>query len=379
MATTSPTAQTGSVLASRLGRALLIALWFVLARGVVTSYPHPTGIRALAAWGATVVFLVVLTLAAERTTLPLVAASAAAAVALQLLSPSNSSYLAAIATIAVAGGRLETRPGLVVSGLVAIAFLAGAAFTREFTIDALASITPGLLFTYVAATSLRRLRVEQRRAESLLREVVANRDAQIRAAALDERSRLAREMHDVLAHTLSALTVQLEGTRMLVEQRSSDPSVEAAVERASRLAREGLEEARRAMGSLRGDTLPGPDLLARLAEDFEHDSGTPCRLAIEGEAVDLSPEARLAVYRTAQESLTNIRKHADVSSVEIALRYGPHGTELIVENRGTPSASPLPGSGYGLSGMRERAALLGGRLEAGPTATGFRVCLWIPR
>jgi signal transduction histidine kinase len=94
--------------------------------------------------------------------------------------------------------------------------------------------------------------------------------------------------------------------------------------------------------------------------------------------VQLSAEARLALYRIAQEALTNVRKHADASNVDITLHYATDGIELTVENEGTPLASPLPGGGYGVSGMRERAELLGGRLEAAPMAKGFRVRLWIP-
>jgi signal transduction histidine kinase len=93
----------------------------------------------------------------------------------------------------------------------------------------------------------------------------------------------------------------------------------------------------------------------------------------------LTSEAQLAVYRTAQEALTNVRKHAQSTSVEVCLRYAPDGAELVVEDvdprvveNGTQT------HGYGLVGMRERAELLGGTLEAGPSATGFRVRLWLP-
>jgi signal transduction histidine kinase len=165
---------------------------------------------------------------------------------------------------------------------------------------------------------------------------------------------------------------------MLAEQRASDPAVTAAIERASHLAREGLNEARRAVGSLREDALPGPDLLPQLARELEQDTGSPCRLRIEGEPIALSAEVRLALYRIAQEALTNVRKHAAASAVDIILRYTSDGIELIVDNDGTPVASLPAGRGYGLSGMRERAELLNGELEAGPTATGFRVRLWIP-
>jgi signal transduction histidine kinase len=182
----------------------------------------------------------------------------------------------------------------------------------------------------------------------------------------------------VLAHTLSALSIQLEGTRMLAEKRACDPAVVGALDRVSGLAKQGLGEARRAVGSLRGEVLPGPDLFPQLADEFEEDTGVPCHLQVEGRAVDLSVDARLALYRIAQEALTNIRKHAEASTVAITLRYAPDSIELAVENAGVPRPSPLPGGGYGVSGMRERANLLGGRLEAGPTARGYRVWLWIP-
>jgi signal transduction histidine kinase len=185
-------------------------------------------------------------------------------------------------------------------------------------------------------------------------------------------------MHDILAHTLSALSIQLESARLLVEQRPGDLATLAAVERAGKLAREGLEEARRAVGSLRGDTLPGPDLLGKLATDFEQDTGIPVHLEVEGTARDLPVDGRLALYRVAQEALTNVRKHADATSVYLKLRYDDNAAELTVENEGQERPSPVVGGGFGLSGMRERAELLGGRLEAGPTEHGFRVQLWIP-
>ncbi|MBO0706970.1 MAG: sensor histidine kinase [Candidatus Dormibacteraeota bacterium] len=196
------------------------------------------------------------------------------------------------------------------------------------------------------------------------------------SAATRERERLAREMHDVLAHTLSGLTVQLEATRLLAEQRPGDPAVAEAVANAHGLAREGLLEARRTVSALRGD-MPGPAQLEQLLHDFEVESGVRCRLDVEGTPVPLRPEAQLALYRTAQEALTNIRKHADATSVALRLGWSRRGAELTVEDQGTPKPSLAPG-GYGLNGIRERAALLGGSLEAGPTEGGFRVRLRVP-
>jgi signal transduction histidine kinase len=154
----------------------------------------------------------------------------------------------------------------------------------------------------------------------------------------------------------------------------------AALERAHRLAKAGLQDARRAIGALRDDEeLPGPELLAALAREFERDSGIRVDLAVTGRP-QLGPEARLALYRTAQEALTNVRKHAHARSVEPRLAGRPQGARLTVEDRAVSGHWPPPpsGEGYGLTGMRERAELLGGTLTAGPTATGFRVELWLP-
>lgn len=203
------------------------------------------------------------------------------------------------------------------------------------------------------------------------------RREQLERAATAERERLAREIHDVLAHTLSALTVQLEAARLLARQRPGDPGVGDAVDRAHRLAREGLEEARRAVGALRGESLPGPELLGRLTAEFERDTGVHCMLRVEGTPLPLRSDGRLAIYRTAQEALTNVRKHAEASEVTVHLAYSDTGVELTVENRG-PARPSLVSSGFGLIGLRERAELLGGRLEGGPMAGGFRVKLWVP-
>jgi signal transduction histidine kinase len=213
------------------------------------------------------------------------------------------------------------------------------------------------------------------------------RDAELRAAALSERQRLAREMHDVLAHSLSGLVVQLEGARMLALSDPADGRLAATIDRAHQLARSGLEEARRAIGVLRDDELPGPDKLAALAGLFQADTGLPCRytetgLQIPAPAAELRPAVKLALYRVTQEALTNIRKHAHPEQVEVRLEYLRGEVNLVVEDFAAADDKPGPngftGGGYGLTGMRERAELLGGTLTAGPTGHGFRVDLRIP-
>src|SRR5229473_2935979 len=168
----------------------------------------------------------------------------------------------------------------------------------------------GVIAFYVMTLFAYRLREGLEQAELLLAELHETREAQAQAAALAERARLAREMHDVLAHSLSGLVLNLEGARLLAGQGGADPQVGDVIARAHRLARTGLEEARRAIGTLRDDALPGPERLADLATEFEGDSGVACKVAVTGDSErDLGTDGRLTLYRVAQEALTNIRKH----------------------------------------------------------------------
>jgi signal transduction histidine kinase len=211
----------------------------------------------------------------------------------------------------------------------------------------------------------------------------ASQQAEARAAAEAERGRISREMHDVLAHSLSALALQLESARLLARDRDTDPDVTRALDQAHHLAAGGLDEARRAIAAARGDKLPGPERLGELTGAFEEQSGIPATFSVDGDAHELPPDASLAIYRTAQEALTNVRRHATPERVELRLTYSGDGTALRVEDflaPGTPPPPALPtaGGGFGLNGLRERAELLGGRLSATPTASGFRVELWLP-
>ena len=122
--------------------------------------------------------------------------------------------------------------------------------------------------------------------------------------------------------------------------------------------------------------MPGPERLDTLAEGF----GERCRSPVSGEPRELASEARLALYRTAQEALTNVARHSAADHVELQLAYEADGHAArgagLRARRWT--AAPSVGGGYGLTGMRERAELLGGRLSAGPTGDGFKVELWLP-
>jgi signal transduction histidine kinase len=165
---------------------------------------------------------------------------------------------------------------------------------------------------------------------------------------------------------------------MLAAEDPTDPRLVDVINSAHRLGKSGLAEARRAIGMLRDDELPGPDSIAGLADGFGRDRGVPCRLVVTGEARPLPTQARLALYRVAQEALTNVAKHARPDCVELRLDYRPDEIRLVVEDFGNAAESGVDGGGYGLTGMRERAELLGGVLHAGSTGTGFRVELVLP-
>jgi len=247
---------------------------------------------------------------------------------------------------------------------------------HQGTLDLLVNALP-LAAIYMIVLFGRRIRVQEAQAEQLLVELEESRGAELRAAALAERQRLARDMHDVLAHSLSGLLLQLEGARLLALAGPADERLAGTIDRAHELAKNGLDEARRAIGMLRDDDLPGPDRLAALTEAFQADTGVPARFSSSGTPRELASAVRLALYRVTQEALTNVRKHARPERVEVRLDYLPDDVSLTVEDVGVPAVTPPAASdgGYGLTGMRERAELLGGALDAAPTGTGFQVLL----
>ncbi|WP_433473389.1 sensor histidine kinase [Spirillospora sp. CA-142024] len=207
----------------------------------------------------------------------------------------------------------------------------------------------------------------------------ATRRAEAANAVLAERSHLAREIHDILAHSLSAQIVHLEGARLLLARDGDRVQALDRVERARNLARSGLEETRRALATLRGEVPEPKEVIQELADEFYSSTGRPCDVQVTGVPRELPPQAGLAVVRTAQEALTNIRKHAPGARAQVTLRYLTGGVELeVTDTGGTETAVELGGGGYGLVGMRERAELIDGTLVTGPDGKGFRVSLRVP-
>jgi signal transduction histidine kinase len=222
------------------------------------------------------------------------------------------------------------------------------------------------------AGSRHRLRLQERAAHV----------AEAESAALSERARIARDIHDVLAHSLSAQLVHLEAARLRIEQEPPGPFRDQILQRvvgARAMARDGLAETRQALSALRGDMAPLGDYLRQVAVN------DGAEVEVSGIPRPVPAEASQTVRRVVQEALTNVRKHAPGARVRIDLTYGSDELSLAVRDYGgtSPALEGLDssGSGYGLLGMRERAELLGGTLEAGPEPAGekgYTVRLRVP-
>ena len=316
-----------------------------------------------------------------------------AGAALATLLPQTQAYLIGYLALAGLGLRAPLRPWAAVAGAVAVfaAMNAGYLLVANGSVTGLMTQDIGLvfIFAFVRATRLaeERARAAQRQAEILLAELRTTQGARAEAAALAERTRLAREIHDILAHALSGLILTLDTMELLGRQPDPGPAtVDRMLEqvgRAQRMARDGLDDTRRAIAALRGDALPGPALLDRLIRDTAAAAGISGRLTVSGTERALPPEIWLTLYRTAQEALTNTARHAGRgATAEICLSYRDDAIELVIDDHGPADARArtvgLSGGGYGLTGMRERAELLGGSLTAEPTDTGFAVRLELP-
>jgi signal transduction histidine kinase len=213
-----------------------------------------------------------------------------------------------------------------------------------------------------------------------------------RAAALNERTRIAREIHDILAHSLADLSIQLELADALLTDSGDRSGALERVRYAHRLATNGIEETRHAIHALRSNSPPLPEALAAMVGNY-HRAGSSVDLEVEGEPRPLPAATGIAILRTAQEALANSHKHAAGLCIQVRLTYGRGGVSLTVSDRAQgavgndlqspPSRSSRPpvfagAGGYGLAGMRERLLLAGGSLTAGPDAEGWSVHAEVP-
>ncbi|MDX6340782.1 MAG: hypothetical protein QOH87_920 [Trebonia sp.] len=224
------------------------------------------------------------------------------------------------------------------------------------------------------------LRVQADQARQLLAQHEQLRAEQRRADVLEERTRIAREVHDVLAHSLGALGIQLQTVRALFTVHNDPDRALEALATAQRMASGGLTETRLAVQALRSDTLPLHDELARATDELAGRHHVHVAYQASGTPVPLPPEPTVALLRIAQEALVNAVKHAPGADIAVDLGYREDGVRLTVANPlpgGAPGAAGLSAAGagigalrtadtgYGLTGMRERLLLLRGTLEAG--------------
>jgi len=302
-----------------------------------------------------------------------------AGAALDVLRPSGPGFVLAYMAMAGLGLGLPRRPALTCGAVVVAAAAAAEAVTGEHPVSAALTLAAGAGALFLATALAAASRDAHAQAEALLAQQAATRAAREEAAVLGERQRLARELHDVLAHTLSGLAVQLEGARLLAERTGADPRLADQVANAQRLARDGMTSAKRAVATLRGEQLPGPAQLPALVEQTRL-SGLPVTFAVTGRPRPLPAESGLAVYRAVQEALTNTAKYAGRgATATVVLSWTDTSlTAEITDVGGDRIAAGLPSGGYGLAGLAERAALAGGRLDAGPTDDGWRVALTMP-
>jgi signal transduction histidine kinase len=231
----------------------------------------------------------------------------------------------------------------------------------------------------ITGALLRRYRLNQERTEVLLAELEEARDDQARAAAAEERASIARELHDVLAHSLSGLSIQLEVARKVARNAATAPELVSAIDGAAELAKQGVVEARAAVGALRRDDQLGLERLPELVEHFRRDLHLEVSYAVEGAPRAVAPDLGFALYRVAGEALTNVARHAAGAVTRVELRFGATDVRLAVSDEGGKQGTmSADGSGWGLAGARERVKRLGGELVAGPSGAGWSVIVSAP-
>lgn len=265
----------------------------------------------------------------------------------------------------------------IVTALSTVAFAIIVAVVSGSLVGLLAGA--GIPLLVQRAIERRELIAERDRAQALLAEVQAGREAETQTAALRERGRIARDMHDVLAHSLAGLSLQLQAVRALAAREDVGAVLLDPLDKAAALARDGLTEAREVVGALRDPVGLGLDALPTLVD--RHPGNL--RLSTHGVPIPVSAEAGHAVYRAVQEALTNAARYAPGAEVEVNLTWLPEGARVRIDDTGLPpgrSAVSGQGTGLGLAGMDDRIRQAGGTLHAGPRDEGgWRVEIAVPR
>jgi signal transduction histidine kinase len=307
-----------------------------------------------------------------------IAVMGVAGVAIAGLQLKGATEVAAGVAVFMAIGRLPSAVGVAIGGAVTVGLGAVTAIAGSSS----SAVAAGVLVTVllgVVAQFLKQSRESENRTELLLAQLEDMRDEQARAAAIAERGRIAGELHDVLAHSLSGAAIQLQGARKLADREGATPRLSEAIDRSSQLVKSGLANARQAVGALRGEALPNVTQLPSLIDSYKTDMQLDVSLHIEGEPRDLAADPSLALYRGAEEALTNVARYAPGASATVTVRYDHNCVSLAVDNGASPAGPrEAMGGGRGLDGLRDRIERVGGRLSAGPTDDGWRVDIEVP-
>jgi signal transduction histidine kinase len=311
-------------------------------------------------------------------------------------NPGDAAFLVIIYTCASNGARWSSRLALA-AGLSAasVSMLRwtprGPNSTIWTTLLQTFFLTVIFALSWVVGDRLRTRRAYYAELEERNARLHREREAQSKAAVAAERARIARELHDVVAHNVSVMVVQADGAAYVLD--TSPDQAKQALATISTTGRQALAEMRRLLGLLRagddagGEYLPQPgvDQLADLINQVRG-AGLPVRFEVAGDARPLSSGVELTAYRIVQEALTNVRKHGgDGASASVLLGFGDSALDLLIEDDGRGARHELyeqggrDGLGQGLIGMRERIGMVGGTLDAGPRpGGGFRISAMLP-
>jgi signal transduction histidine kinase len=334
----------------------------------------------------------------------------AAGGALAGLSSLSTAVAVGFVAVVSAGARLSTEVSLAIVAETVAAFLI-AGIVSGAAPEAIIGWTSGFVGIWAFGLTRRAYLLRAVEAEEALEQARRAHAAETQTAALAERARIAREIHDVLAHALAAVSVNLQAAEGLLDAvPDKGPELAKAVEcveRAGALTKEGMAETRRAILALRDDSAgtaagytakaagrpaaadpadsPAERLTPRLralVDEHRAAGDTTVGFTVAGTPRPLGAERALTAYRTAQEALTNARKHAPGQPVSLTVTYTPDDVTLQVSNPLAPAGAVGPlahaGAGYGLTGLRERAALADGTLTAAPEDGQWKVSLTLP-
>lgn len=285
-----------------------------------------------------------------------------------------------IGALVIAGGEFELMAVLALVALGVLAVEIGAIVFGQ-GIGTVFGFPLLLIIGVLVGGNRASFRVQAEQAAALLARQEQLQAEQRWADVLDERARIAREIHDVLAHSLGALGIQIQTARALFTELDDPERALEVLAIAQRMAADGLTETRRAVLALRTDILPLHEELARAAKEHAEVHGVPVNWVVNGERLPVPPDATIALLRTARESLVNAAKHAPGRAIDIALDYtrdrlrltvvtaladGPDAAEKGAAEKGAgPAVLQTVDGGYGLTGIRERMRLLRGSLDVG--------------